>query len=214
MKQKTAEPSVMATPSVAEPLNELTDLAEGDTLVISLLASEPENSFSFQGIRRKLRLHQEKLSRILTRLERAGLVERTQDGYMLSTRAKHVLGLVGRHTVPSMRTLIDTKFDEVGWSPNVVTALRGRWFEGLRWLGHSAGEEGLMLEWVTEDGRIVIRLRVVGRRLVVETNAQTEEERRIAVRGAYSIVRKMYELALGSLGSHPLAVNIAYSYWM
>jgi len=190
-------------------LESYTDLGEGDASVLKLLASEFDGSFSFQGMRRALRMHQEKLSRILRRLEKSGLVDRTNDGYRLSQRARQLIGSVDM-SQKNLHTLIDTLAYDNGLILAGVVSLKGRWIAGLRWLDYASDGTGHRLEWMTEDGRIIIRLRLSGGRLTVETNAESSEDRQTALKGAYAIVRKAYELALNHLDQRVMTMRVGY----
>jgi len=50
-------------------------------MVMEMLSSESDATYSFQGMKRRLGLHQEKLTRILKRLEDDNLVIKTDGGY-------------------------------------------------------------------------------------------------------------------------------------
>src|SRR5207244_11322508 len=56
---------------------------DDQTLVMNMLSSENDATYSFQGMKRRLGLHQEKLTRILNRLEDDNLVLKTDEGYKI-----------------------------------------------------------------------------------------------------------------------------------
>ena len=56
-------------------------LPDDKALVMNMLSSETDATYTFQGMRRRLGLHQEKLTRILKRLEDDNLVLKTNEGY-------------------------------------------------------------------------------------------------------------------------------------
>ncbi|TLN07942.1 MarR family transcriptional regulator, partial [bacterium] len=92
--------------------------------VLSALSEEQKATYSFQGLRRKLGLHQEMLSRTLDRLEEQDLVERTQDGYRanLGKRASR-FGHVG---TASTETRALTAYLPHGVDPNhILNGLKG-----------------------------------------------------------------------------------------
>src|SRR5881409_4383707 len=68
---------------------------DDQTLVMNMLSSENDATYSFQGMKRRLGLHQEKLTRILKRLEDDNLVTRTDDGYKVLApprrKARHLV---------------------------------------------------------------------------------------------------------------------------
>src|SRR6059036_663996 len=63
------------------------DLREHDREVLEFLSQDPSSQVAFQGLRRRLGIHPEQLSRALHRLADDALVERTDLGYRVSRRA-------------------------------------------------------------------------------------------------------------------------------
>jgi len=56
-------------------------LGEVDGKVLQMMAASADTNFSFQGLKRGLQVHQEKLSRSLSRLSSQGLVYKQDSGY-------------------------------------------------------------------------------------------------------------------------------------
>src|SRR5205807_2657906 len=54
---------------------------DDQALVMEMLSMETDATYTFQGLKRRLGLHQEKLTRILKRLEDNNLVAKTDEGY-------------------------------------------------------------------------------------------------------------------------------------
>src|SRR6266702_4257168 len=54
---------------------------DDQALVMEMLSAESDSTYTFQGLKRRLGLHQEKLTRILRRLEDDNLVAKTEEGY-------------------------------------------------------------------------------------------------------------------------------------
>jgi len=75
----------------------INDLGEVDSKVIQFLASSSDTSFSFQGLKRSLKVHQEKLARSLNRLYSMGLIEKNGDGYLISRKGMRIIGRDGEH---------------------------------------------------------------------------------------------------------------------
>src|SRR2546426_4707533 len=71
-------------PSARETLD---DLRDHDREVLEFLSHDPDSQVAFQGLRRRLGIHPEQLSRALHRLADSELVERTDLGYRVSRRA-------------------------------------------------------------------------------------------------------------------------------
>ena len=67
------------------------DLREHDREVLEFLSQDPSSQVAFQGLRRRLGIHPEQLSRALHRLADDNLVEHTDLGYRVTPRAMQVL---------------------------------------------------------------------------------------------------------------------------
>src|SRR5213593_1249360 len=75
-------------PSAREALD---DLRDHDREVLEFLSHDPDSQVAFQGLRRRLGIHPEQLSRALHRLAEDNLVEHTELGYRVTPRAMEVL---------------------------------------------------------------------------------------------------------------------------
>ncbi|BAJ50998.1 hypothetical protein CSUB_C1146 [Candidatus Caldarchaeum subterraneum] len=165
------------------------DFREDEEAVLKTLSTASDGEVSFTGMRRALGMHQEKLSRILRRLEKHGLVDRGDKGYRLSGKARKLVNARGQERV---FVIVDTRVEDVGLVLAGVTALHGRWVDEMRWLGYSVENDAHVLRWISQDGELQITLRLKEGRLTIMSNLN---ERR-AVRAALAILRKAYELAL------------------
>src|SRR3972149_753651 len=103
------------------------DLRDNDRVVLELLRSEPSAAVGFQGLRRRLRLHPERLSRALHRLAEDDLVVRTELGYRVSPRGLAILspdafprGVPG---VPVLQAYLPGDVD----LRSLTLALKGSW---------------------------------------------------------------------------------------
>src|SRR5947199_10412327 len=67
------------------------DLREHDREVLEFLSQDPSSQVAFQGLRRRLGIHPEQLSRALHRLADDNLLEHTDLGYRVTPRAMQVL---------------------------------------------------------------------------------------------------------------------------
>src|SRR5436853_6452885 len=63
------------------------DLREHDREVLEFLSQDPSSQVAFQGLRRRLAIHPEQLSRALHRLAEHNLAEHTGLGYRRTPRA-------------------------------------------------------------------------------------------------------------------------------
>ena len=138
------------------------DLRKSDREVLELLRQEPSLAVGFQGLRRRLGIHPERLSRALQRLKRDDLVAKTDLGYRATPRALSVLSPTAIRpasaSVPILQTFLPPEVD----LHRLASALRGSWTESLRWYGLTETSDELTLSWVTEDDAIQVdaRLRI------------------------------------------------------
>jgi len=138
------------------------DLRESDREVLEILRQEPSSAVGFQGLRRRLRIHPERLSRALHRLTRDDLVEKTDLGYRVTSRAVSILSptaiLPAEAAVPILQTFVPPEVD----LHRLAETLRGSWTGSLRWYGLTETSDELTLSWVTEDDAIQVdaRLRI------------------------------------------------------
>jgi DNA-binding Lrp family transcriptional regulator len=103
---------------------------------------------AFSGLRRVLGAHPESLARALRRLEREGLVERTDGGY-------RALGGLPRSAADLTRELRPiARIDlPLGTPPDTLLGrLSGHWFGSLRWVGVVERPEERLLAWARRDG--------------------------------------------------------------
>ncbi len=152
----------------------LASLRDLDIDVLRTLGGD-EGRVAFQGLRRRMNVHQERLSRSLQRLEEEGLVSKGPRGYVLTEKGSAFAHRWFTQS-PSEFTVILQSFLPTDLSPNQVAArLEGKWFGNLRWLGAKDDPDGSTLRWVTEETGIEVVLRVSWGKIVVETNATQRE---------------------------------------
>jgi DNA-binding transcriptional ArsR family regulator len=166
-----------------------------DLAVLEALDGSFENvgSISFQGIRRKLGLHQETLSRSLRRLERDGLIAKSEHDYKISKKGAEMLSKNRTKTthsvrdallpIPILRTILPPDATEL----ELERALSHKWFGTLRWYGSSQNEDGTVLAWTTDDGKLRLSARISEGYLSVESQATTKESMETAIHAAYEI---------------------------
>jgi len=150
------------------------DLRTSDIQVLQALSGD--DALAFQGLKRKMHIHQEKLSRALQRLEDDGLVVKSGRGYALTSKGSE---LAQRWLAPAFRipTVIVQSFVPIRADPRLMASnLVGRWFGNLRWLGMRETPESVVLRWVTYDGRLEVTLRMAWEKLTIETNAKDDRE--------------------------------------
>lgn len=138
-------------------LNDTYGLGDVDGRVLQMMASSADTSFSFQGIKRSLQVHQEKLSRSLNRLASQGLVGKMESGYTITKKG---LRLMGNNSAAPVVTVVGSSYLPGDLdSASVASMLKGKWFSGMRWLGSSPTENGAGLKWVTDDGEIQVQVK-------------------------------------------------------
>jgi len=117
---------------------------------------------AFSGLRRVLRAHPESLARALRRLEREGLVARTDGGY----RSLHAAPAV-QVSPESLRAVASVELGPGVPADAVLGRLAGRWFGDLRWVGTVEGRDSRLLAWARRDGAATVLLGIRGRQLRV-----------------------------------------------
>ncbi|HLM70087.1 MAG TPA: hypothetical protein VK423_01720 [Thermoplasmata archaeon] len=107
-----------------------------------------QGQIAFSGLRRALHAHPESLSRSLRRLEREGLVERSENGYRaLSPPSGGAL-----HGPVDLRPIAQVDLPPGAPPESVLGRLSGRWFGSLRWVGVVDSPTGRLLAWARRDG--------------------------------------------------------------
>ncbi|MDH7556274.1 MAG: hypothetical protein QHG94_05000 [Candidatus Methanosuratincola sp.] len=132
------------------------ELGEVEDRVLRLMASDSQTRFSFQGMKRALKVHQERLSRGLSRLHSQGYIWKDNDGYLITPKGKRAAGRLGSG---SKKIVVGTSYMPPGTGLQYIESqLKGRWFGGMRWLGASSEGDSRTLKWVSEDGDIQVGL--------------------------------------------------------
>ena len=174
------------------------DLGEVDGRVLQLMASNSDTSFSFQGMKRSLQIHQEKLSRSLNRLTTQGLVGKKDDGYLITKKGVKIAGCSN----PAPRLVVGSSYLPNDVDPAAVFGmLKGKWFSGMRWLGSSPNALGMDLKWVTDDGEVQVQVSFSNNNFEVSllSFSPNEEDRarEIATRLFVKIVNTLYQRKIG-----------------
>src|SRR5437867_4852910 len=134
--------------------SEVQDLRESDREVLELLRNEPSSAVGFQGLKRRLGLHPEKLSRALRRLARDDLVEKTELGYRIGERARDLLTPTAMKPATPSVPILQTFLPPEVHLPELATYLRGKWFGNLRWYGLMDTPQELTLPSLPADHAI------------------------------------------------------------
>ncbi|MDE1866763.1 MAG: winged helix-turn-helix transcriptional regulator [Thaumarchaeota archaeon] len=182
----------------------LDDFQENDKKVLSILNQDndlADNQYTFNGLARKLGMHQQSLSRSLHRLENSNLVEKTQTGYRLSKNLRSILVKRSRLDLENLSRKISKQhlqFSQVLqlYIPTtieveeIVNKLVGKWFGNLRWIGLIDGDGDYVLQWSNGD-MFQVNLKIVSRYAVVESNATGDKNKTEAMISAYRIFEQI-----------------------
>lgn len=172
-------------------------LSERDVDVLAFLGEEEFRFFTFEGLKRRLGLHPETLSRILDRLEAEGFVSKSSEGYTVTKELAKRLKLHTTNTGISRLLLLQTFLPSDIPVEHLISNLRGRWFGLLRWLGLSENSEGATLKWVTDDGDIQVDAKITMNTLSIEAKFLHGYNQDLALKAAYQLMAH-----IGKLSSH------------
>jgi len=182
-----------------------------DAEVVRTIEEEELTVFTFDGLRRITGAHPETLSRSLERLEDEGLVVRSPEGYSVTNKARESFAARpaygGARKVPILHTFLPYEAS----AKVIVAALKGRWFDTIRWVGMAEADEGLVLKWVTEDGRATIDARFSAGQLDIDAKVSEEADLPKAVRAAHQLIGRISRLYTSPRpGSKPALMRIGY----
>jgi len=185
----------------------LDDFQTNDKKILSLLNQDgdvSDNQYTFNGLVRKLGIHQQSLARSLHRLENAGLVKKTDYGYKLTKNLDSVLVKKSRIDLENLSKIVlhqQTQFEQIIqlYIPttikveDVVNKLLGRWFGTLRWIGIVEGDGGYVLQWASNE-KYHVNLKLVSRYAVVESDAEGAKNKSEATINAHRILEQITKL--------------------
>lgn len=163
-------------------------LSQWDMNVLNLIGEEGLTRFTFDGLKRRLGVHPETLSRAMDRLEDQGLVEKRVDGYKVTSKARALTSAQSlsakESSVPLLQTLLPPNIP----LKQVVSELSGKWFGTLRWLGYAEKGEGVVLKWITEDGGIQVDAIFLEDSLSIEARLLSEKDLNAALMASYQLI--------------------------
>lgn len=172
-------------------------LSERDTDVLDLLGQEALTRFTFDGLKRRLGLHSETLSRILARLEQEGIVEKGPEGYKVTSKINEFPRLHSISCDESRMPLLQTLVPSNVSVQQLILNLRGKWFGLLRWLGCTESEEGITLKWITEDGSIQVNANILEATLTIEAKFLRDRDLDMALRASYQLMTYIGKMCSG-----------------
>ncbi len=183
-------------------------LSERDEDVLVFLGEEEFQTFTFEGLKRRLGLHPETLSRILDRLEAEGAIAKSSEGYTVKREIAKQLRHSHSRSADTRVMLLQTFLPSDMPVEMLVSNLRGRWFGLLRWLGLAEGTEGIALKWVTEDGDIQVDAKITLNALTIEAKFLRGYNRNLALKAAYQLMTHISRLSGRTRG--PIARNVGF----
>ena len=173
---------------VSEP-----SLSERDTNVLQVFEEEGLTSFTFDGLKRRLGLHSETLSRVLCRLEDREFVEKGADGYKVTSKIREFLRFPPKSKEPRVPILQTFLSPDVPIH-QVVSDLRGKWFGVLRWLGCSENYECITLKWITEDGGTQVDAVFSNSGLNIDAKLLHGKDLNVALQASYQLIGHIAKL--------------------
>lgn len=162
-------------------------VSERDADVLSLIDEEALAVFTFDGLKRRLGLHPETLSRILARLEEEGIVKKTANGYTVTPKINRLRVQETRREeqlVPLLQTYLPSNMQV----QQLITNLKGKWFGLLRWFGLTEDSRGVVLKWITEDGGIQINATIQDSTLTIEGKFLRDNNLNRALSASYQLM--------------------------
>ena len=199
----------------------LDDFQTNDKKVLSVLNQDSDvsdNQYTFNGLVRKLKIHQQSLTRSLRRLESAGLIKKTDYGYRLAKNLDSILVKKSRIDLENLSKGISPHYEQFEqilqlYIPtdipveDVIAKLLGKWFGTLRWIGIVEGDGGYVLQWASSD-KYNINLKLVSRYAVVESDASGAKLKSESIIHAQKILEQITKL----LKERPVEKNRFHSF--
>jgi len=170
------------------------DLDDREIEVLKLLSSEQNAHFSFQGLRRRLGLHQETLTRTLKRLEDARAIERCPDGYTLK-KPSGSFSFTVRTTAPNSKPIVEAYLPTQVDVTVLFQRLRGRWFGNFRWLGYSHDGNLLSMSWISEDGRMELQAKINSDKITIGADTHGNYNQSEQMAAAYQLFDHITKVA-------------------
>lgn len=163
-------------------------IGERDMTVLRVIEEERLTVFTFGGLKRRLRIHPETLSRVLNRLEGQGIVEKSPEGYKVKTKSKENISLHSLNLEEMHVSLLQTLLPQDIPIQHIISDLKGRWFGVLRWLGYSENYDGITLKWVTDDGGIQVDAHFSNNGLNIDAKLFEEKNLSETIKASYDLI--------------------------
>ena len=183
-------------------------LSDNDKMALSIIREEELTDFSFDGLRRRLGMHQQTLSRILDRFEDRGIIEKSPRGYTVTKKGRRLeTYLLNNHSdtvalpyIPLIQTLLPEDID----IHLLLSNLQSKWFGMLRWFGCSRKDydddnddnDEVKFKWLTEDGEIQVDATFASSSLSIEAKFLKENDAMMsdAIKAAHQLIDHIIRL--------------------
>ncbi len=165
----------------------LPTVSERDSDVLSIIEEEELTVFTFDGLKRRLGLHPETLSRILSRLEDEGLIKKEPNGYKVMPKISRLRLQETRQEEPRV-SLLQTYLPSNMQVQQLIAGLKGKWFGILRWFGLAEDSHGITMKWVTEDGGMQINANIRDSTLTIDAKFLTDNNLNRALSASYQLM--------------------------
>jgi DNA-binding HxlR family transcriptional regulator len=172
-------------------------LREHDKEVLAFLSQNPSSMMGFQGLKRRLGIHSEQLSRALRRLSADGFVEQTELGYRVTQKGLTILDSEVMTEDHAGITILQTYMPGNMDAREAVAVLKGSWIGPLRWQGLTESPDGLRLSWITEDGKAQLDATIRGGQLAISAVTTFHERVDEAVRLGHLLFNHISRAASG-----------------
>ena len=170
------------------------DVTPRDAEVVRAIGEDELTVITFDGLTRITGTNPETLSRSLERLEDDGYVVKSPEGYSVTDKAKEAFALKPALGAGQKVPILHTFLPYDASAGKIATALKGRWFDNMRWVGMADGEEGFILKWVTDDGSALIDARFSAGQLDIDAKVGKEADLPKAVRAAHQLMGRISRL--------------------
>lgn len=159
--------------------------AREDAVAAELAAAG--GAVGFSALRRRTGLHPQALSRVLQRMQDAGRITKSDEGYRVNSPSR--LPAIPAPNVVLLQVRLPPHLD-----PRTVAAsLEKRWFHDLVWHGRRDEGEVAVLTWLRRSGTFV-RLRAAPGALQIDVDAAPAEDATVfaSVRGLLSAITELF----------------------
>ena len=118
-------------------------------------------AFSFQGLKRRLGIHQQKLTKALKRLIQKGLIQKSDDMYLLTANGATILSRMliqcpfEHMDTLSHKTSVQMAIEQGKISPDkFLQLLSGKWFGDFRFIGQAENKGRVIVQFSNQENSV------------------------------------------------------------